>query len=194
MAKLKKQGTKPVGASPGTVAYIGPARDTPVTISRIRYSADGYEQPQQIELNECIPESRASGVTWYTIDGVHNVEILRTIGEKFNLHPLVVEDLANTSQRPKLEEFDGYLFIAMKMVTYDRAKSAIMAEHISIVFGNGYVLLFLEDEGIFSSRFGNVFIPARAHKKVGGRLFELRPDRYGGRLLLSGLRTDRRSY
>lgn len=170
MAKLKKQSAKPVGASPGTVTYIGPARDTPVTISRIRYSADSYEQPQKIELNECIPESRASGVTWYTIDGVHNVEILRTIGEKFNLHPLVVEDLANTSQRPKLEEFDGYLFIAMKMVTYDRAKSAIMAEHISIVFGNGYVLLFLEDEG-------DLFEPIRQRIHTGkGRIRRLGAD------------------
>ncbi len=135
-----------------------------MSITRIRYSAQGAEAPTVITPSECRPEPGQAGVVWYTVDGVHNVEILKTLGENFGLHPLVVEDIGNTTQRPKLEGFDGYNFLAAKMITYDGKASRIHTEHISMVYGEGYVLLFLQDPG-------DLFAPIRQRIESGkGRI------------------------
>jgi magnesium transporter len=95
---------------------------------------------------------------------VHNVDILKTLGENFSLHPLVVEDIGNTTQRPKLEGFDGYYFLAAKMITYDARFSKLRSEHVSIVFGRGFVVLFLQDPG-------DLFAPIRQRLEAGkGRI------------------------
>jgi magnesium transporter len=146
------------------VVYVGDEKTAAVTVNRIRYSADGYEQTRLVNPLECRPEPSAPGVVWYTIDGVHNVEILKTIGANFGLHPLVVEDIGNTTQRPKLEGFDGYYFLAAKMITYDASSSKLKSEHISIVFGQGFVVLFLEDPD-------DLFAPIRQRLEAGkGRI------------------------
>ena len=170
MAKANKTNRKPAGAAPGTVSYVGRERAGIVTITRIRYDLNGYEEPVAVSPQECVPETRPDGVTWYTVDGVHDVELLRTIGENFKLHPLVVEDLANTSQRPKLEEFDDYEFIALKMITFKEATEQVDSEHCSIILGNGWVLSFLEDAG-------DVFEPVRQRIKSGkGRIRRMKAD------------------
>jgi magnesium transporter len=170
MAKKKTRSQKPAGAPPGTISYVGRERTAPVVVTRLRYSNNGAEEPQEISANECVPENNPNAVTWYTVDGVHDVEVLRVIGENFKLHPLVVEDLANTTQRPKLEEFEQYLFIALKMITYDSSKKAITAEHVSIILGDGWVLSFLEDAG-------DVFEPVRQRIRSGkGRIRKMKAD------------------
>lgn len=170
MAKARKKSQKPVGAPPGTIAYVGRERTAPVSITRIRYSTQGAEEPQVVSAKDAVPESSPNGVTWYTVDGVHDVEVLRTIGENFGLHPLVVEDVANTAQRPKIEEFDSYIFIALKMITYSQGEKHIDAEHCSIIFGKGWAVSFLEDAG-------DVFEPVRQRIRSGkGRIRRLGAD------------------
>lgn len=142
--------------------YVGVDRNTPVKVSAIRYSPTTYEPPREVSIDECRPGGE--GVVWYTIDGVHNVELLTKIGARFSLHPLVVEDISNTTQRPKIEDFDDYIFVAMKMLTFVPETGEIRSEHVSIVFGNGFVLSFLEDSG-------DVFDPVRKRVESGkGRI------------------------
>ena len=151
MATVSKRRKKPAGSSPGSVVYVGVEKTTPVKVARIRYSGDGYEAPRIVAPSECRPESSWPGVDWFTVDGVHNVEILKTVGANFGLHPLVVEDIGNTTQRPKLEGFDGYYFLAAKMITYEARFSKLKSEHVSIVFGQGFLVLFLQDpEDLFA--------------------------------------------
>ena len=151
MATVSKRRKKPAGSSPGSVVYVGVEKTTPVKVARIRYSGDGYEAPRIVAPSECRPESSWPGVDWFTVDGVHNVEILKTVGANFGLHPLVVEDIGNTTQRPKLEGFDGYYFLAAKMITYEARSSQLKSEHVSIVFGQGFLVLFLQDtEDLFA--------------------------------------------
>ena len=155
MLRYDSHGDKPVGSAPGTVMYIGEERTEPVVISCIRYDADSAVESVVVSAAECKKPTAEGGVSWYTIDGVHDPEILRIIGENFNLHPLVLEDIANTKQRPKLEDFDDYIFIAMKMITFDEQAKELCAEHVSFIIGKGYVLAFLENEG-------DVFTPVRS--------------------------------
>jgi magnesium transporter len=164
MTTVSKRQKKPAGSSPGSVVYVGVDKDTPVTVTRVRYAPDTYEPARVVPPNECRPDTSSSGVVWYTVDGVHNVDILKTLGENFSLHPLVVEDIGNTTQRPKLEGFDGYYFLAAKMITYDARFSKLRSEHVSIVFGRGFVVLFLQDPG-------DLFAPVRQRLEAGkGRI------------------------
>ncbi len=169
MERTRKHSIKPAGSSPGTLLYIGEERTGPVRISYIHYNAVATSEPKAIPLQEvCLPS--VGGVSWYTVDGVHDVEILRTLGATFSLHPLVLEDIANTRQRPKIEDFDVYIFIAMKMITLDADTKRLQAEHVSIILGKGYVISLLEDEG-------DVFQPVRQRITSGkGRIRRLGPD------------------
>jgi magnesium transporter len=170
MLRYDSHGDKPVGAAPGTVMYIGEERTEPVVISCIRYDADSAAEPVVVSPAECKKPTAQGGVAWYTIDGVHDAEVLRIIGENFNLHPLVLEDIANTKQRPKLEDFDDYIFIAMKMITFDEQARELCAEHVSFILGKGYVLSFLENEG-------DVFSPVRSRIRTNkGKLRKMGAD------------------
>jgi magnesium transporter len=144
--------------------YIGDERTEPVVISLLQYSGDVASEPKTVRPEDCLPPTDGQGVCWYTIDGVHDEELLRRLGEQFNLHPLVLEDIANTKQRPKIEDFENYLFIAMKMITFDEEAKELCAEHVSIILGRGFVLAFLENEG-------DVFEPIRQRIRSGkGRI------------------------
>ena len=140
--------------------YLGDDKTAPVTISRIGYSSREYLPSCVVGVNECRPDSQHDGVAWYTVDGVHDVDLLQKIGANFGLHPLVIEDISNTTQRPKLEWFDSYFFIAAKMITCQSRGAKIRSEHVSIVGGQGFVLLFLEDPG-------DLFAPVRQRIEAG---------------------------
>jgi magnesium transporter len=156
---------KAAGASPGTVVYVGEEKSSPITITRINYDGASLEERVLADLNELAPATDGtSGVVWYNVDGVHDAQLLEKIGDLFGLHSLVVEDIVNTAQRPKMEDFGNYIFLTLKMIVYDRDRREIDAEHVSLILGRGFVLTFLEDSG-------DVFEPVRVRMRSGrGRL------------------------
>jgi len=109
-------------------------------------------------------------VTWVNIDGLHDIEIMEKIGKHFGLHPLVLEDILNTEQRPKIEDFDDYIFVVLKMLYYDENEGEIRAEQISIILGSNFVLSFQE-------RVGDIFNPLRDRiRNAKGRVRKMGPD------------------
>jgi magnesium transporter len=170
MSRYSGFANKPAGSSPGTVVYVGEDRVEPVTISFIRYNQSGADAPRVVAPADVVPPVQGDGIAWYTINGVHDAGILSAIGERFGLHGLVIEDIANTNQRPKIEEFEQHLFIAMKMITFDEEAKELVAEHVSLIVGEGYVLAFLENEG-------DVFEPVRQRIASGkGRIRKMKSD------------------
>ena len=111
-------------------------------------------------VEDCFPSKDEPTVTWINIDGVHDVETVEKIGEHFGIHPLVQEDIVHTGQRPKMEDFDDYLYIVLKMLFFDDEKNEISAEQISLIVGDRYVISFQE-------RKGDVFEPIR--ERLRGR-------------------------
>lgn len=97
-------------------------------------------------MEECLRLKESPGIIWVNVTGVHDSELLGDLGELFGLHSLTLEDIANTTQRPKTEEFDAYLFVVLKMISYEAEEDGIHTGHISLILGEGYVLSFLEDE------------------------------------------------
>ena len=164
MTTVSKRKKKPAGSSPGSVVYVGDEKTAPVVITQLSYSPQGFHAERVVTPQQCRPGAVGEGVVWYTVDGVHNVEILKMLGENFGLHPLVMEDIGNTTQRPKIEGFEGYYFIAAKMISYDTRAARIKSEHVSIIYGPGFVVLFLQDPG-------DLFAPIRQRIESGkGRI------------------------
>jgi magnesium transporter len=92
------------------------------------------------------------------VDGIHEAETIEKMGQMFSLHPLLLEDIMNTDQRPKMESYDDYLFIVLKTLFYDEKEKSTITEQISIVLGANYVLSFQERES-------NVFYPVTERLK-----------------------------
>ena len=98
------------GMEPGTPIYVGENRSDRVQIDVMRFDGETFCELQDIAIDSLSAQVGGSGVLWVNVTGVHDVEILRRIGEFFDIHPLTVEDIANTDQRPKFEDYPGYIF------------------------------------------------------------------------------------
>lgn len=137
---------------PGTLVYVGEKKAEKVKISILNYDVGQYEEKEAKSIEEALVGGNRPAVCWINIDGLHQIDILEKIGAHFNIHPLVLEDILNTRQRPKMEACDDYIFVVLKMLQFDRNGATIEAELISIVLGPNFVISFQEEEGdIFNS-------------------------------------------
>ncbi len=151
--------------SPGSLVYTGDKHaHEPVTITLIDYSAGHLAEETDISLEACEAYIRAHSVTWINITGVHNPEIIERIGRAFHLHPLLLEDVLNTGGRPKIDDYEDYLFIVLKMIDREESTGAIEHEHVCLIVREGLVISFQEHEG-------DVFGPVRQRIRKGkGRI------------------------
>jgi magnesium transporter len=155
---------KRVGLPPGSLVHIGEKRAEKVKITLIRYDQDSYEEKVVDTIEQCFPFKDRSGITWVNIDGLHQVDIIEEMGIHLGLHPLTMEDILNTGERPKMEETDEYLFVILKMLYHGKTKNEITAEQVSLVLGSNYVVTFQETVG-------DVFDPVRERIRSGkGRI------------------------
>ena len=142
----RRQSAK-TGMSPGSIAFIGEQKVDRARIDAIKYNGDMFNEIRDIPIDKCRDLAQLPGVTWFNIYGIHDVDLIEAIGRSFDFHPLTLEDIVNTTQRLKVEEFANYLFIVMKMLIYDEEKQEVVIEHISLVLGENYVFCFQEANG-----------------------------------------------
>ena len=135
------------GMSPGTMVFIGEQQVDKARIDIIRYDDAGLKEMSDVSPEQCRDCSAASGVTWINVNGIHNVALIELLGKHFDLHPLTLEDIVNTTQRPKVEEFPNYVYVVLKMMVFDEAANRLEIEHVSLILGNNYVISFQEREG-----------------------------------------------
>ena len=152
MAKLVAKSSRKKGMAPGTVVHVGERAGHEVRITVIDYDEQGVQEKEVGKIEECWPFKDTPTVTWINIDGLHQVEIIEKIGKQFGIHPLVLEDIVNTSHRPKFEDFDKYFFTILKLPEYDETSGEIVEQQITLLTGENYVVSFLEQpSGIFDS-------------------------------------------
>ena len=135
------------GLPPGTLVHIGKGDSEPVRVTVIDYNAEEFQEKEMTDLGECSALRDSATVTWVNVDGVHDVEVIRRIGEQFGLHPLTLEDVVNTQQRPKLEDFEHYLFMVLRMLYCDPEETVVCSEQVSLVLTKTCVISFQEQEG-----------------------------------------------
>ena len=154
MQKLIENRSKKSGLPPGSLVYVGERRVDKLKISLFNFSDSGYEEKDVKGIEECFLYKGKLKTLWINIEGLNDVKLLETLGKEFNIHPLALEDILNTYQRPKKEDFEKNLFIVLKMLDLN-IDNEITSEQVSIVLGSNYVITF--QEGIE----GDVFNPIR---------------------------------
>ncbi len=147
MNKLFKKRSKKAGLPPGTLVHIGEDRKETVKISILEYDEQSAREEKHPTIEGCFVFKPAPTVTWVHVAGVHQVEVLEKLGNCFELHPLVMEDILNTDQRPKMEDYGKDLFIVLKMLTHKRPSQEIGAEQISLILRANVVISFQESSG-----------------------------------------------
>ncbi|MBN1459164.1 MAG: magnesium/cobalt transporter CorA [Armatimonadetes bacterium] len=144
MRKLIRRISRKAGLPPGALIHVGEQKIAQTEITVLDYDAERFEEKKSASLEDCLALRDTSTTTWINICGLHDTELLQQIGDCYELHPLVLEDILNTEQRPKVESFEGYVFIVLKMIYIDSATSEVTAEHVSIVLGEDFVISFQE--------------------------------------------------
>ncbi|OPZ27133.1 MAG: Magnesium transport protein CorA [Lentisphaerae bacterium ADurb.BinA184] len=153
---LLPRGTKAAGLAPGTMVYVGKEQTAAPRLSVFHYNADQFVECEIASVKECAGlVADQAHVTWLNIDGIHDTALVAAAGDSLKLHPLTLEDIVNTSQRPKLETFDNYLFIVLKMLRRDPAREETIIEQVSFVLQRGNLISFQETVE------GDVFDPVR---------------------------------
>lgn len=125
-----------------------------IRINLIDYDKKQIEEREIESVEELLSYKDSQTVTWINVNSVKNSKLIKEIGKNFNLHPLILEDIADTKQRPKIKDFGSSLFIVFKMLYYDKDKNTTKIEQVSVIFGKNYVISFQEKEG-------DVFDPIR---------------------------------
>ncbi|WP_026916280.1 magnesium/cobalt transporter CorA [Christiangramia portivictoriae] len=148
----RPKNTKTVNQVPGTMTYVGHKETSETKLEVIDYNSQQYERYTSTSPDDAFNYVDEKSVTWFNIDGLNNIEEIEKLGDYYELHPLVMEDIVNTGQRPKIEEYQDYLFIVAKMLYHKDGE--IENEHLSMIVGKNYVITFQESDG-------DVFDPIR---------------------------------
>jgi len=167
--RLRRSVKKP-GSPPGTLVHSGEKKLEEVRISLIDYNTAHVEEKTLKSMSEALPFKESSTVTWINIDGLHDTSVIESIGKEFDVHPLVLEDILSTQQRPKMEDYDNYLYLVLRMIQFDEETKQAQDEQLSLIVGSNYVISFQEQTG-------DVFDPIRERlRNEKGRIRKMGTD------------------
>jgi magnesium transporter len=151
MAESLNYPSEKAGLPPGTLVHVGQGPAVASRITLINYSADHCEEHVVESLDDILRFRESGATTWVHCEGLDIAEMIGAIGHHFGIHPLVLEDILNTHQRPKFEEYDEYLFVVLKTLTTDETL-AVHHEQISILMFSTFLFTFREKaDGLFNT-------------------------------------------
>ncbi|MDD5219168.1 MAG: magnesium/cobalt transporter CorA [Candidatus Bipolaricaulis sp.] len=159
MARFVRQTRRTAGQAPGALVHVGDDRPGVPGLTLFRFDEAKVEETHP-ELNCALPAERADGVAWLNVDGVHDASVVEQIGKMAEIHPLLLEDIMHTLQRPKLEDYGSLLFVSLRMLQYHEKRREIEDEQVSLVLGASWLISFQEAPG-------DVFDPIRERIRKG---------------------------
>ncbi|MBD3370995.1 magnesium/cobalt transporter CorA [Candidatus Fermentibacteria bacterium] len=148
------------GDPPGFLTYLGRKEAQKTRLRVIDYDEREVREYRPERVDEVLRFRESPGVSWIDVTGLGDTGALEEIGKGFGIHQLVLEDILNTSQRPKADLLEDYVFIVLKMIHYGREQSELDIEQVSLILGPGWVISFQEKEG-------DVFDPLRERIREG---------------------------
>ncbi|HOW86050.1 MAG TPA: magnesium/cobalt transporter CorA [Candidatus Aminicenantes bacterium] len=170
MTREEIKRSEKAGLAPGTLMYVGDKESRPARITVIDYDAAGFLEKEAATVEECFPFKETSTVTWINVDGLRDAPVIEKLGARFDIHPLVLEDIVTTTQRPKAEDLGNAVFVVLRMIEGGLDGGGLTADQLSLIIGPNYVLSFQETPG---DCFGAVRERIRGGK---GRIRKLGPD------------------
>ncbi|ABE51617.1 magnesium/cobalt transporter CorA [Methanococcoides burtonii] len=169
MTNIFKRSSK-AGLPPGSLIHVGEVREGRVRFTIFDYDKSHFSEKEVENVEECFRYTDNKTVTWINIDGIHQVDVIEKIGLNFGLTSLVLEDILNTNQRPKLEDFENYIYVVMKMISFDEKVNELTTEQVSFILAPNLVISFQE-------RIGDTFDPVRGRLRAPkGRIRKMDAD------------------
>ncbi len=153
-ARGSRKISRTAGLAPGTLVHVGEERAGRIRITFLDYDAQNFQEKEVATAKECFPLRDTQTISWINIDGIHDMVSIEQIGKCYKIHPLVLEDIVNTEQRPKIEDFGTYCYVVLKMLTFDDVKGRVVSEQVSLILGQNHVISFQET-------IGDIFDPVR---------------------------------
>jgi len=151
------------GLPPESMVYVGVNRSEPIEIREICYNSNSCENKVLIDVSELKNINNEGKKRWIQVLGVHDTAAIHYICKQFKIHALVEEDILNTNQRTKVEEFDDYVFLSVKHLNYNSKTNKIEIEQVSLILSNDYLISFQEStKPIFEH------VAVRLDKALGG--------------------------
>jgi magnesium transporter len=144
MVDITGKRSKKSGLPAGTLIHIGEKKLRETKIKLIDYSKKDFIEKDLDNISQCFPYKDDQYITWINIDGLHDINVLEELGNCFGFHPLIMEDILNTEQRPKTEVMDEYTYVVLKMIDSDLKANELKIEQVSIIFGKNFVVSFQE--------------------------------------------------
>jgi magnesium transporter len=169
MRSIAHRESRKTGMSPGSLVYTGDKVAESIKMTVFEYREGFFRETTVGTPAEADPAGKSS-VTWLNVDGISDPELIEAAGQFFGLHPLLLEDILNTGQRPKCDDYGDYLFLVLKMLRVTPQGGEISLEQVSLVLGDNYLISFQED-------IGDVFDPVRERLRSGkGKIRKAGPD------------------
>jgi magnesium transporter len=165
---------------PGTLVYTGSAPVEKPRLTLIKYNRETIQEIALENLAQFRQHADKDSIVWINVEGLSDIEAVETIGAEFGVHPLVLEDILHTSQRPKFEDNDDYIFVVARMLGMESGDLKINSEQVSFIIGKNFMITFQEYPG-------DVFEPVRNRIRHGkGQIRKMGVD-YLAYALLDGI-------
>jgi len=160
MIKLLQILSRQAAQSPGTLTLVGERKVDRVTVRGMDYDSRGFEENEIPADGSVIPSGKEGKITWIDVVGIHDIELIKRLCDRYSIHPLTQEDILNTFHRPKVEEIDDYIFMVLKVFRYEN--NEFQMNNISLILGSDYVISFQEKSS-------DIFETVRERIRKGGQ-------------------------
>jgi len=144
VTKGYKKLSRAAGLAPGELVHVGERRSETTVITVMEFDGDRFHEQCLTSPDSFVPFKESSGVTWVNVEGIHEVAAVEKICSAFGIHPLVIEDVLNTSQRPKTEDYGDYLYAVLKVFRFGGDDGELLTDQVSLILGRNFVLSFEE--------------------------------------------------
>ncbi len=141
-----KNSERAIFTSPGTAKYVGKDNLDVPSLTYVCYNSESLVIKTDVKVKDI--QIKENFNNWIDVNGLHDINLINDLGQKFNLHPLFIEDILNTIQKPKLDLYSNLhqLFITLKIPKINEADNEFDSEHVAIVLGKDFVLTFQEKD------------------------------------------------
>ena len=147
MARFINDRKQSTGEIPGALIHLGTKKIDRTKLRLIHYTQDEMVDNEPKTLDECLPYIADNTVTWINIYGLHDAEIIQQLGNLFNIHELLLEDMLDTGQRPKVTETDDLMVVILKLLDYDEKNKKLTSEQITFILDDSYLITLQERVG-----------------------------------------------
>lgn len=144
MAESLKTASEKRGLPPGSLIHIGDVMNESARISLVDYGPDHIVVREIDTMADILEYRETPSITWVVIEGLTNIALVESIGQHFDIHGLVLEDILNTHQRPKVEEYDDHLYVVLKSLMTGSDGFSVTYEQVSLLVLNRFVFMFKE--------------------------------------------------